>query len=448
MDYDKFGSALGNALGDALIRRDQAARADEDARAEALLAKEAEEREREELAKREDKFRRALQGTARHFEGRVRSRSYQVRSAVDRYANLALRKGEAELRRDPRMSRTINYRERYQALLSMQDRVEMLKRIDQTISLAERILAAVPQLDIDAAIRGAADRLRYRMLVLDGLRVAEPEEVADDLEVGDGPHGVEEMIGAISEAVSKAFSAFVTFSPESQEEKDAKELSRLIGEAKRSACEAAEAIMSSSARSIAGTGLEMSRLPVFSNATPFEFAYPVEDVVDLAREVRRSFATYSQVVRDNGLFAAFSVGGSYGACDRSLGWLCRGVGSRPGIVRGGDSISQAVDGDLSGDTPQEAALLMAELNKRPYEGLFDDDFAQHVDAFWFGFEKLMVFVNGLCKVDMGDYSAYTSKVLMSVSNSAWSLGARMSPSQVARWCADVDALMERIEDAQ
>lgn len=446
MDYEKLGSTLGNALGDALMRRDEAARADEDARAEALLAKEEEERERQRLEEREDRFRRALEGTIHNFTNDVGARSFRVKSAVDGYASLALEKVTTELKRDPRMPRTINYKERYRALLAMEDRAEMLRRVEQTISLAERILASVPQLDVDAAVREAAGRLRYRMLILDGLKVAEPEEAADDLEASDGPHGTEEMIRAVSEAISKAFSSFVTFSPESQEERDAKELARLIDEARRSACAAADAVMASSARGITGAGLELSRLPSFSNATQFEFIYPVEDVADLAREVRRSFATYSQVVRDNGLFGAFSDGGPYGACDRSLRWLCHGDGSCRGFAQGGYGISQAIDEDSVGNTPREVALFMAELNKRPYNGLFDDDFAQHVDAFWFGFEKLMVFVNGLCEVDAKDYSAYTSKVRLMASDRARSLGAQMSPSQVARWRADVDELKKRMEN--
>lgn len=134
----------------------------------------------------------------------------------------------------------------------------------------------------------------------------------------------------------------------------------------------------------------------------------------LAAEVDRSFVTFKNVVMDNGLFTAFASEGSYGACSGWRGWWDWDDdygedshagdfwGSR-GEVRG---IPEVFEEDKGGDTPERAVERMREENRRPYDGIFDDDVTPHVDAFWYGFRKLMEFVNGMYYVDLRPLSAY------------------------------------------
>lgn len=174
-----------------------------------------------------------------------------------------------------------------------------------------------------------------------------------------------------------------------------------------------------------------------------EMRYDVAALAELAAEVRASFATYRAVVNDNGLFAAFAPDDSYGRCSiANEDWWWR----PPDAVddgQDGEGIPRTVEEDEGGDTPLRAVERMREFNSRRYDGVFDDDFAIHVEAFWYGFAKLLEFVNGLYALDAQPFEEWRSKVDAAVIERAYALGRQMNADQLTQWLAKLGEACER-----
>jgi len=165
-------------------------------------------------------------------------------------------------------------------------------------------------------------------------------------------------------------------------------------------------------------------------------------LLELVELVRTSFKTFSQVVRDNGLFAAFSEEGSYGSCSGYVfdAWWNDDledeyIGLKPGEGKYGD-IATDVCEDKGGDSLERTIERMRTFNKQRYWGMFDDDFSQHVNAFWYGFKKLMQNTNSLFKVDMQAFNTYLDAV-RDQAKSAASFCSRMDHSQVSEFCNEI-----------
>ena len=80
---------------------------------------------------------------------------------------------------------------------------------------------------------------------------------------------------------------------------------------------------------------------------------------------------------------------------------------------------------------------MRSFNEQKYWGMLDDDFQVHVDAFWYGFKKLMVNVNGLFEVDLRAFGNYYDKMRAAAKGKAKTLGMQMDPYQAERFCKEV-----------
>lgn len=165
--------------------------------------------------------------------------------------------------------------------------------------------------------------------------------------------------------------------------------------------------------------------------------------LELVELVRVSFKTFSQVVRDNGLFAAFSEEGSYGSCSGYVidAWWTDMIedgyiGLKPGEGEYGDIATDACE-DKGGDSLERTIERMHAFNKERYWGMLDDDFSQHVNAFWYGFKKLMENTNALFKVDSQAFSAYLDAVRDQATSAAASLCSRMDHSQVSEFCNEI-----------
>lgn len=102
----------------------------------------------------------------------------------------------------------------------------------------------------------------------------------------------------------------------------------------------------------------------FSRADPGKLA-------GLLAEVRRAFEKYRRVVEDNGPFSL-----------------------HPTVdVETDEKLAECVD-------------AMREANAKPYLGILDDDFTDHVDAFWYGFCKLGLLCEDKAQVDIAPLLSY------------------------------------------
>lgn len=429
--------------------------------ADGLAANEESKRQRDEARAVVELRNNALQRTQRSIGwARKANRDHAIR-AVAIYCARAREEALNDLKNDKRMPRTINYLERYNALLSMDDRSEVLKRLDQTICKAEEILDEVGEIDVDAALSEAAGKYLEKVYRLNGIAIVDAEmQVADETATLPTISSTEmaESDEAFEKAIERAFmSAFgeITENEEQQakfvadEESRRKQLAMQVDEAARVSEIAAKEMLKAGAQSVAGNILSIPEEPVFDGSAVLAAQLDADRVRELAAEVRKSFKTFKQVVRDNGLFAAFASEGTFGACkgwrfgfwwDDFLYDFSEYEGEIPGREQVRD-IPSDVEEDKGGDTLEKSIERMRSFNKRKYFGLLDDDFDGHVEAFWYGFKKLMENVNGLYRLNPAAFNQYCNDVAEDAKQATLKMGAAsMDAHQVEEFCKTIDDL--------
>lgn len=393
----------------------------------------------------------------------VRERNDNRDRAVFAVGNFcsAAREGVLEkLKNDKRMPRSINYLERYNALLGMDDRREVLARLDQTLAKAEAILDEVGEIDVDGALTGAAASYAERVHALDGITVVKAEPLVED-ETAEAPktpvykktNSDEEFESEIDDAFDEAFGEI-----EDVERQQADQVSDLdaridklmsqmedaMGAAEKTAREA----MRRGAESVAGRVLSIPKAPDFDGSVVMEAQLDVDQVRELATEVRTSFKTFGKVVQDNGLFAAFASEGTFGACNgwRFGFWLddfLYDMSSFEGKIPGRKPVQDipcSIEEDEGGDSLEKSIERMREFNKRKYFGMLDDEFDGHIEAFWYGFKKLMESVNGLYRMNPAAFNEYCNDIAESAKQATLELGAAsMDSHQVDEFCDEVDS---------
>ena len=112
-----------------------------------------------------------------------------------------------DLKHDVRMPSTINYLERYNALVGMQDRKEVLRLIDLTIDAAEKIVQSAAVVDAPAALRDAAFNYAQRVAQLNGILVGTPAGEASQVPQGFAAPRGEDDEADTAEAAEQAFLA-------------------------------------------------------------------------------------------------------------------------------------------------------------------------------------------------------------------------------------------------
>ena len=104
------------------------------------------------------------------------------------------------------------------------------------------------------------------------------------------------------------------------------------------------------------------------------------------------------------------------------------------------------DVEDDGDSLRTSIDRMREFNARRYFGLLDDDFKQHVDAFWYGFGKLMEAVNGLFDVDMRSYLRYRDRITDVAATRCGDLALLMDDGQLAAYCEELGRVRDAVRD--
>lgn len=458
-----IAEAVGSAMAEALIQHEE--------RIQATRVAGREQRKQKKRQLKKVKYLRESQcSVVDDFCCKIHRQASRAESALADYIRAARAESYDALAHDIRMPVTIDYRGRYNALLRMDDRRRVLARIDQTIGLAERVIESASRLDPTAAAADAAREFRGRLAALGTLTVPAGRDRSARPSPRDASCSTERYLEkTIGQLVEDAFLSVTDVSLDlTEKERSKKELEDLAHKAAEAARQSIGELRGEMAIRVAGESLQTEDLPVFTGKAPLTFNHPVQDVAALAREVRRSFGTLSRVVQDNGLFSAFVSESSYGNCqgdglhlrdpdlawrDDLGGWSASsrlGCPSYQGVVpgRGYDrEIPQVIEDEPGDEEPKGVAARMEEFNRRRYFGLLDDDFSEHVNAFWFGFKKLMEFVNDLCTADMNGFASYERKMIAEVNLRARDLGARMSEGQLSGWSKDVQELMAREFDS-
>ena len=357
-----------------------------------------------------------------------------------------------DLKHDVRMPSTINYLERYNALVGMQDRKEVLRLIDLTIDAAGKIVQSAAVVDAPAALRDAAFNYAQRVAQLNGILVGASAGEASQVPQGFAAPRGEDDEADTAEAAEQAFlTALGDMSPAEAEalrrqmDSDARtqKASAKIANATNAAKSAAAQMRRARAAQVEGKAFYVGDIAAFTGEVSAEMQRDQAQLLDLIELVRTSFKTFSQVVRDNGLFAAFSEEGSYGSCSGYVldTWWNdeledEYIGLKPGEGKYGD-IATDVCEDKGGDSLGRVIERMRAFNKQHYWGMLDDDFSQHVNAFWYGFKKLMQNTNNLFKVDMQAFNTYLDAVRDQAKSAAASFCSHMDHSQVSEFCNEI-----------
>ena len=445
-----LAAGLGKAMADGLAANEEARQA----KAQAAKKVAAEVVEGKRLA---EKRSRALHAVVDSFERDRNSAADSLKHAVASFCADSCSDVLETLKSDPRMPRTINYLERYSALMGVQDRGTVLKLLGSTIDLADRILDEAGDVDPASALREAASGYVARVMRLNGICVSQadpnPESSVEDEPAAavatatEGAAGGDDMARAIEGAFASILGELPDLETQQLEQVEAakaqeKAVDEQIERAVKAATRAAESLCRSKALGVAGATYCLERPAGFDGTITFKADRDVALVKELSAEVHASFKTFKQVVQDNGLFAAFASENTYGAC-KGFCFDCwwddiddEYTGEIPGRQEYSD-IPCAVEEDKGGDTLEKSIARMRQFNKQKYWGLLDDDFQQHVEAFWYGFKKLMVNVNGLFEFDSRSFGKYCADVSKAAQKKAHALGMQMDDYQASNFCKQI-----------
>ena len=430
---ESFAAAMGGALAQGMAKHDDEKRERD------------EERERaEEAARERERLVEIVAGIA--LADRER-RAQAVCRVLDEARSKAYDDMMDELSCDPEMVKPINYVERYNALRSVGDSRVVVQKLELTLDQADAMLKRVSASNPASALERAAAAYAKSAMEFSGAEVGEPDDdVSSELidlqrSLGDGLVSASRELGdEIAQLVRGVFDECATPSSDAVVQAAERERARHLEDGERNR-ELVDAVLSAidavlraaveNAEQVAGKKLTFDLPDAYTCDASLGDVSSAEKLGELAREVRRSFATFKEVVADNGVFAAFAGTGSFGNCQGDI-WFwddeCEYTGGRPGS-RQLEGIECGVEEDRVGDSLERCIERMREFNAREYWGMLDDDFPQHVDAFWYGFEHYMRELGEICRVDMHSFKRYCTDVDGRVRNACWELALRMDDVQ-------------------
>lgn len=430
---ESFAAAMGGALAQGMAKHDEENRERD------------EERERaEEAARERERLVEIVAGIA--LADRER-RAQAVCRVLDEARFKAYDDMMDELSCDPEMVKPINYVERYNALRSVGDSRVVVQKLELTLDQADALLKRVSASNPASALERAAAAYAKSAMEFSGAEVGEPDDdVSSELidlqrSLGDGLVSASRELGdEIAQLVRGVFDECATPSSDAVVQAAERERARHLEDGERNR-ELVDAVLSAidavlraaveNAEQVAGKKLTFDLPDAYTCDVSLGDVSSAEKLGELAREVRRSFATFKEVIADNGVFAAFAGTGSFGNCQGDI-WFwddeCEYTGGRPGS-RQLEGIECGVEEDRVGDSLERCIERMREFNAREYWGMLDDDFPQHVDAFWYGFEHYMRELGEICRVDMHSFKRYCTDVDGRVRNACWELALRMDDVQ-------------------
>ena len=356
------------------------------------------------------------------------------------------------------MPGSVNWEERFAAFRKMDNRDKLLMRIEQTIGSAEKAIRHNEAINPEAAIANAAEQIFDAYLKLGDVSVGayesdkSAEEVVSAAEdaILDRLAKSREAFSSVEDAIAVAFREAMPDDAEKVTEQlddDSleKRFEREIEKALVNSNAAARAAESLNAEKVAGSSLDCSVIARYGGSFAVTKKHDGAELLRLATEVRNSFKTYKQVIEHNGAFAAFPDGKSdFGECRGNVWdfWWneepeSEYTGRKHQESRG---IESAVEEDEEGDSAARTIERMIEFNKERYWGMLDDDYPKHVDHFWYGFGKLMVFTNEVYEIDLNGLRSHFTKARIAMGNQAHALGSLMDDKQLDDFCDQIKKL--------
>lgn len=405
---------------------------------------------------------RELLGVLKGVEAAEHAARKSAVRAVDGYVRRVEGAALARARKQAGVAGPLQMERRYAAFLRMEDKAELLARLEQTLAFIEVKLRANTADRVRAAYDAAGALVLQDAARLGDVRVVDAVPLDADLlctqlEQMRCTADATDLAGMITATFESELSA--TGSQDAGGHVDdvasdvalERELTNVRGAAQRARL-AAQAYRAERAARVAGNTVEPSGLPEPA-CVACETACDAGKLSELLAQVKKAFETYRRVVADGGLFCAFGTG--------SLHDICRGssyfdyddrldedvlVGEYDGAtrhnVRREVAIPELVEEASAegGDSLEIAVARMREFNGCRYDGVLDEDPARHVNAFWYGLKKLSQYCEAAVRVDERAWDCFIDKVQFAYDDPVGRLAAQMDEKQAAAFVAAVDAL--------
>lgn len=405
---------------------------------------------------------RELLGVLRGVEDAEHAARESAVRAVDTYVRRVESDALARARKQTGVVGPLQIKRRYAAFLRMEDKAELLARLEQTLAFIEVKLQANTADRVRAAYDAAGALVLQGAARLSDARVVDAVPLDADLLCTQ----LEQMRCA-ADATDLTGMITATFESElaATGSQDAgasvgdvagdvaleRELTNVRGAAQRARL-AAQAYRAERAARVAGSTVEPSSLPELA-CVACEAACDAGLLAELLAQVKKSFETYRRVVADGGLFSAFGTGSPHGICS-GLSYFDYDsrldedvlVGEYDGAtrhnVRREVAIPELVE-EVSaegGDSLEIAVARMREFNGRRYDGVLDEDPARHVNAFWYGLKKLSQYCEAAVRVNERAWDCFIDKVQFAYDEPVGRLATQMDDKQVAAFVAAVNVL--------
>lgn len=405
---------------------------------------------------------RELLGVLRGVEAVEHAARESAVRAVDAYVRRVESDALARARKQARVVGPLQMERRYAAFLRMEDKAELLARLEQTLAFIEVKLRANTAGRVRAAYDTAGALVLRDAALLSDVRVVDADPLDADLLCAQL-----EQLRCAADATDLAGMITATFefelSATGAQGADGLagdvagdvalecELTNVRGAAQRARL-AAQAYRAERAARVAESTVEPVSLPGLVCIT-CETGCDAGEFAELLAQVKKSFETYRRVVTDGGLFCAFGAGSPHGICRGSSFFDYDDrfdedvlVGEYDGAtrhnVRREVAIPELVDEASAdgGDSLEVAVARMREFNGRRYDGVLDEDPARHVNAFWYGLKKLSQYCEAAVRVDERAWDCFIDKVSFAYAEPAGHLATQMDDKQVAAFVAAVDEL--------
>ena len=405
---------------------------------------------------------RELLGVLRGVEDAEHAARESAVRAVDTYVRRVESDALTRARKQAGVVGPLQIERRYAAFLRMEDKAELLARLEQTLAFIEVKLQANTADRVRAAYDAAGALVLQGAVRLSDVRVADAVPLDADLlctqleqmRCAADATNLAGMITAAFEselAATGSQDAGVSVGDVAGDVALERELTNVRGAAQRARL-AAQAYRAERAARVAGSTVEPSSLPELA-CVACEAACDAGLLAELLAQVKKSFETYRRVVADGGLFSAFGTGSPHGICS-GLSYFDYDsrldedvlVGEYDGAtrhnVRREVAIPELVEeaSAKGGDSLEVAVARMREFIRRRYDGVLDKDPARHVNAFWYGLKKLSQYCEAAVRVDERAWDCFIDKVQFAYDDPVGRLAAQMDEKQVAAFVADVDEL--------
>lgn len=409
---------------------------------------------------------RELLGVLRGVEAAEHTARESAVRAVDGYVHRVEGAALARARKQAGVVGPLQMERRYAAFLRMEDKAELLTRLEQTLAFIEVKLRANTADRVRAAYDAAGALVLQDVARLSDVRVMDAVPLDADLlctqleqlRCAADATDLAGMITATFESELSATGSQDTDGLENDVVGDVagdvaleRELTNVHGAAQRARL-AAQAYRAERAAHVAGSMVEPVSLPE-SACVACEIACDAGELSELLTQVKKSFETYRRIVADGGLFCAFGTGSPHGTCRGSSYFDYDSrldedvlVGEYNGAtrhdVRCEVPIPELVDeaSTEGGDSLEVAVARMREFNGRRYDGVLDEDPTRHVNAFWYGLKKLSQYCEAAVHVDERAWDCFIDKVQFAYDEPVGRLATQMDDKQVAAFVAAVEVL--------